>query len=526
MSYEPDPTALRTPSLAVGQVVRQLAGIVAGKMDRNAFFQVLAKQFRLLFHYDRFCINLYDAEREFLNLFTAADGTVVESLSNTRVARNTVAGLAIASRKPVVINDLRSQNLVHDPMPLSLVGLNATIAVPLIFNREIIATLHVSFVRQPDNIVEILDFLLELRPVVTTFLFALLAEERWKLTREARHAADNEQHSAEEGLLESRLLDTPQMQPTMTLAAKVAKVNIPVLISGETGTGKSMLARWLHMRSPRNRENFIHVNCPALAPSLFESEMFGYAKGAFTGATANHRGRIELAQHGTLFLDEIGELDTTMQSKLLQVLEDNSFERVGEALPVGVDIRILSATNRDLTAAMTEGRLRRDLYYRLAAVVIRMPTLRERKDDIPLFVEYFLGHFARQYALQPPKLSRTVVSRLYEHHWPGNIRELRNVVSRILLHSLDSPVTPSFVDDTLHMWQERVPRPPLLQSPTPEPAPAVLGTLQDKEREHILAALRQCAWRISGQRGAAALLGLPRSTLQSKMRKLGIHRHQ
>ncbi|MBE6442524.1 MAG: sigma-54-dependent Fis family transcriptional regulator [Desulfovibrio desulfuricans] len=523
-----DAHGLGDPSLAVGRVVHHLAGIVAGKMDRNAFFQVLAQQLRHIFHYDRFCINLYDAEREFLNLFTAADGTVVESLSNTRVARNTVAGLAIASRKPVVINDIRSQNLGNAPMPLSSVGLNATIALPLIFNREIMATLHVSFVRQPDNVVEILNFLLELSPVVTTFLFAVLAEERWERGEEARNAATGDRVERFGLTLEDHLLDTPQMQNAMKVAAKVAKFNIPVLITGETGTGKSMLARWLHDHSPRHRENFIHVNCPSLAPSLFESEMFGYAKGAFTGATAKRTGRIELAQRGTLFLDEIGELGTEMQSKLLQVLEENSFERVGEAVPVGVDIRVISATNRDLAAAMSEGLLRRDLYYRLAAVVIRMPALRERRDDIPLFVEHFSQQFARQYEIHPPKLSRSVINALYEHAWPGNIRELRNIVNRILLHSLDSSVTNSFVADMLHAWDEHSSGDTSAKAGSATSCQSATDamTLRENEREHILAVLRQCAWRISGPDGAATLLGVPRSTLQNKMRRLGIKRHR
>ena len=301
-----DDHGLGDPSLAVGRVVHHLAGIVAGKMDRNAFFQVLAQQLRHIFHYDRFCINLYDAEREFLNLFTAADGTVVESLSNTRVARNTVAGLAIASRKPVVINDIRSQNLGNDPMPLSSVGLNATIALPLIFNREIMATLHVSFVRQPDNVVEILNFLLELSPVVTTFLFAVLADERWERGEETQNAATGDQVERFGLPLEDHLLDTPQMQNAMKVAAKVAKFNIPVLITGETGTGKSMLARWLHDHSPRHRENFIHVNCPALAPSLFESEMFGYAKGAFTG----EENRDNCGENSGITWDESGHVET------------------------------------------------------------------------------------------------------------------------------------------------------------------------------------------------------------------------
>ena len=538
MEYKITPNGLSTPSLSVGQVVHHLARIVSGKIDRNAFFQLLSKQLRVLFHYDRFCINLYDSEREFLNLFTAADGTVVESLSNTRIARNTVADLAISSRKPVVINDLAAYNLGDGPMPLSSVGLNATIAVPLIINREVIGTLHVSFVKQPDNIVEILNFLIELTPVLTTFLFAVLAEERMAKSRPVPEASGRAYDSSTI-LLETKLLETPPMARTMAVVRKVAKLNIPVLITGETGTGKSMLARWLHRHSPRRDENFVKVNCPSIAPTLFESEMFGYAKGAFTGATAKRIGRIELAQHGTLFLDEIGELAPEMQSKLLLVMEESSFERVGEAESVGVDIRVISATNIDLAQAMAEGRLRRDLYYRLGSVVVRMPSLRERKNDIPLFVDHFIQQFAKEYEIRPPRLTRSAVQALHGHAWPGNIRELRNVVSRILLHSLDSAVTEDFVREALHQWSPENSQlaegefpaslPALsVASPLAEPAsdgPAAspqLPTLEENEKTHIERALRQAGGRISGPRGAAALLGVPRTTLQHRMRKLGI----
>ena len=541
MEYKITPNGLSTPSLSVGQVVHHLARIVSGKIDRNAFFQLLAKQLRVLFHYDRFCINLYDSEREFLNLFTAADGTVVESLSNTRIARNTVADLAISSRKPVVINDLAAYNLGDGPMPLSSVGLNATIALPLIINREVIGTLHVSFVKQPDNIVEILNFLIELTPVLTTFLFAVLAEERMAKSRPVPEASGRAYDSSTI-LLETKLLETPPMARTMAVVRKVTKLNIPVLITGETGTGKSMLARWLHRHSPRRDENFVKVNCPSIAPTLFESEMFGYAKGAFTGATAKRIGRIELAQNGTLFLDEIGELAPEMQSKLLLVMEESSFERVGEAESVGVDIRVISATNIDLAQAMAEGRLRRDLYYRLGSVVVRMPSLRERKNDIPLFVDHFIQQFAKEYEIRPPRLNRSVVQALHGHSWPGNIRELRNVVSRILLHSLDSAVTEDFVREALHQWSPEnvqmsddgaatnihASNTGFAKSHAEQadneysPASTHLPTLEENEKTHIERALRQAGGRISGPRGAAALLGVPRTTLQHRMRKLGM----
>ena len=357
MSEQHDDVGLGNPLLAAARIIHRLSGLAPGNMDRSKLFSFLSNEFRVLFQYDRFSIFLYDAEREFLNSFTSADGTVVEMFSNTRIAHNTVAWQAIQSRKPVVINDLASLGWGGGASSLASAGLNATIALPLILNREVIGTLHVSFVRQPDNVAEVLNFLLELSPVLSLFLFVVLTEERRARAKAAQRAAQNssdEADAAGAAPLENRLLETQNMARVMSVARKVAKLHIPVLIVGETGTGKSMLARWLHCHSPRREANFIKANCPSLAPTLFESEMFGYAKGAFTGAYAKRIGRIEMAQNGTLFLDEIGELSPDMQSKLLQVMEENSFERVDEARSIGVDIRVLSATNIDLEKALAD----------------------------------------------------------------------------------------------------------------------------------------------------------------------------
>lgn len=229
-----------------------------------------------------------------------------------------------------------------------------------------------------------------------------------------------------------------------------------------------------------------------------------------------------------------------MQSKLLLVMEEGSFERVGEAESVGVDIRVISATNIDLAQAMAEGRLRRDLYYRLGSVVVRMPSLRERKNEIPLFVDHFIHQFAGEYEIRPPRLNRSVVEALHGHSWPGNIRELRNVVSRILLHSLDSAVTEDFVLEALHQWSPENSQASEGQTSAAAAPPEIAGvgmpaidgngtaastllpTLDENEKAHIERALRQAGGRISGPRGAAALLGVPRTTLQHRMRKLGV----
>ncbi len=509
---------------AVNEIIRELIIQVEGKTERSILFSILSMKLRILFHYDRFCINLYDVERDFLNLFSTADGISVDCLAHTRTIKNTVAEMAITSRKPVVINDLSSQHVAVDGLlPLANAGLKSTIAVPMILNNEVIGTLHVSFVHKPNNMMEILTFLSEIAPWLAVILFVVVAEEHSGITlHQGINKSEKNLNDSYLPRLESKLLETPDMAGVMSVANNVAKLQVPVLIVGETGTGKSMLARWIHLHSPRNEFPFIKVNCPSLSSNLFESEMFGYSKGSFTGAYTSRIGRIEAAHNGTLFLDEIGDLAPDMQSKLLQVLEENSFERIGETHTRHVDIRIIAATNIDIRNAMDTGTLRRDLFYRIASVILRMPPLRERRNDIPMLTNYFIKQFSRQWKLQMPRLSQNILDALSAYNWPGNIRQLRNIVSRLLLRSLDGPVDETFVNKIL--WGED--RPPTANCSSQDVGGVRKETsfpsLEEHERAHILEALRRTGGRLSGPLGAATLLGIPRSTLQHRMRKLGI----
>lgn len=512
--------------IAAYAVCKKLIQNVVAKSTRATFFQVLVREIKNLFVYDRLCINLYDSEREILSLFTTAEGKVVSALTNARMTRGTVAELAISTRKPVVLNNIAAyfpKTAIH---PLSEAGLNATIAIPLVLGREILGTLHCSFDRPPADLTTILDFLAELSPVLALCLFTVLAEERFAKSRTKQTALPTPVINRSE---ESKLLETRDMHSLMQLVHKVAGLDIPVLITGETGTGKSFLARYIHMRSLRNAGHFVKVNCPSLAPSLFESEFFGHAKGAFTGAHAKRVGRIELAQGGTLFLDEIGDLTSEMQSKLLQVLEEQSFERVGESSAISVDTRLVSATNINLEEAIAERRFRRDLFYRLAAVVIAMPPLRHRPNDIPLIVKTLVARQAAMFHIEPPAFSPAVLAELQAYAWPGNIRELRNVINRILIHSLGENVSVAMVQDVLSnqygKTEERISCPPAEKDGLPksleQPAGPVL-TMEEVERNHIRNVLRITNGVLAGPRGAATLLGLARTTLQYRMQKLGL----
>jgi formate hydrogenlyase transcriptional activator len=292
---------------------------------------------------------------------------------------------------------------------------------------------------------------------------------------------------------------------------KVAPADSTVLILGETGTGKELIARALHRRSKRANRPFIRVNCAAIPQSLIASELFGHEKGAFTGALQRRVGRFEAANGGTLFLDEIGELPVETQIALLRVLQEKEFERVGSNHSISADVRIIAATNRDLRAAVAAGTFRQDLFYRLNVFPIRVPSLRERVDDVALLVGYFVGRIAKEAGKNIRFTSRQTLEQLEAYQWPGNIRELQNVVERAVILS----ETDTFVVD--ESW---------LKSAFPESSPRRgSSTLEESEVEVIEAALAETHGRISGPSGAAAKLRIPRQTLESKIRRLGIDKY-
>jgi PAS domain S-box-containing protein len=307
------------------------------------------------------------------------------------------------------------------------------------------------------------------------------------------------------------------LRRVLVQVAKVATTDSTVLILGETGTGKEMIARAIHRRSKRANRAFIRVNCAAIPPTLIASELFGHEKGAFTGASQRRLGRFELADGGTIFLDEIGELPAETQVALLRVLQEREFERVGGSQTVSVDARVLSATNRNLRAAVAAGTFRQDLFYRLNVFPIQMPSLRERADDIPLLVEYLIERYAKKAGKRLRNIDKKTLRLFQDYKWPGNIRELQNVVERAVV--LCDSETFS-VDET---WLKReVPRD--LTGLTPSRG---LGRLdQTKQREMIEAALAETGGRVSGPSGAATLLGVPRQTLESKIANLGINKHR
>jgi len=296
--------------------------------------------------------------------------------------------------------------------------------------------------------------------------------------------------------------------------ARVSPTDSTVLIQGETGTGKELIARAIHKRSRRATLPFIRVNCGAIPTSLLASELFGHEKGAFTGATQRRLGRFESANGGTIFLDEVGDLPPEIQIALLRVLQEREIERVGNNKPIPVDVRVLAATHRDLNALVAEGMFRQDLLYRLNVVPIQMPSLHERADDIPLLVEYFIGRFGKKAGKKFRTIDKKTVKLFEAYQWPGNIRELQNVIERAVILSDGDTFS---VDET---WLRR-------EAPRfADQTVALNSALLLQEKEMIESALAESRGRVSGPTGAAAKLGLPTRTLDSKIKRLGIDKYR
>jgi formate hydrogenlyase transcriptional activator len=299
---------------------------------------------------------------------------------------------------------------------------------------------------------------------------------------------------------------SPKFRALLTEVERVAPVDSAVLIQGETGTGKEVIARAIHEASPRRNQRFVALNCAAIPSALLESELFGHERGAFTGACTQTKGRFQMADGGTLFLDEIGDMPLELQPKLLRVLQEREFERLGSAQTVRVNVRVVAATNQDLEQLVTKKLFRADLFYRLNVIPICLPPLRERVQDILPLTEFFVAKFAARLNKPIDLIPDEVVEVLKAHDWPGNIRELQNFLERAVLFSPGSVL-----------------RLPLdLKHTVKQPSESAARTLADADRDHILETLEQSNWLIGGQGGAANRLGLPRTTLIYKMRKLGI----
>jgi formate hydrogenlyase transcriptional activator len=346
-----------------------------------------------------------------------------------------------------------------------------------------------------------------------------VSEEKQKLTLEKLYLEDE---LRSEGRFEEIIGRSESLRRVLDQIATVAPTDSTVLIYGETGSGKELIARAVHNLSVRKSGAFVKLNCAAIPTGLLESEMFGHERGAFTGAISQRIGRFELANRGTIFLDEIGDIPLELQPKLLRVLQEREFERLGSTRTMRSDARLIAATNRDLDQFVAEGKFRSDLYYRLNVFPVRVPALRERPEDIPLLVRHFVQQFSRRLGKTIDAIPAETMTSLTRYPWPGNIRELQNVIERAVILTT-GPVLSVRIDDLHAPSPAAVP----LSTPNGHAVPAashqdLRSALEESERQQIMAALEKSNWVVAGPEGAAARLGLKRSTLQSRMQKLGI----
>ena len=497
------------------QVLLKINNAVISEHTRSGLFRLLAQEISKLFHYDRFSINLYDPKMEELSYFATAAGIHPKEISEKKRSfeRGSIAQLVIQSKKPVFIYDLSQNPQLATAKWMVQAGLNSTLAFPMIVRDKILGSIHFSFKKVPADIYDLREFLNELSVQIAIAVDNMLSYNKLKgdiehLEREKRFLLDNSEDS-QNYTKDTFCYTSKALTNIMRDIEIVAGTDASVLITGETGTGKGHLARHIHQLSLRKDHLFVKVNCAALAPTLIESELFGHARGAFTGADSKRIGRFEMAHKGTFFLDEVGELPQSTQVKLLQVLQDKCFERVGESTPLSVDIRIVAASNQDLKARMQEKSFRSDLYYRLNTIHIDIPPLRRRTEDIPLLVRCLTARQAETMRRPEVRYAPSAIEALGRYPWPGNVRELENVIERLIILRAGTVISGEDIDNLL--------------TPSESTQGSRLLTKNEMEKQHIERALAQCNGLVGGMQGAAQLLGMQRTTLQYRMKKLGVN---
>ena len=497
-------------------VMLQLSSALLSSMDFEKLLTAISASIHEVVPHDSAALALYDAAAgDMIVQFLGPYDTSIYPGEARAPVEGTLSGQVFKTRQSVLLESL--EGAPHAPesiRTLSRLGMASGCWVPLVHHGKAIGTLGV--LSRIEHGIGLQDVSMLERIAVqvamavdNSLAFRRIAELRDKLRQE-------KQYLQEEINLENRFEDivgeSAGLRQVLKEIETVAPTNATVLIQGETGTGKELLARSIHRLSPRHERTFIKLNCAAIPAGLIESELFGHEKGAFTGAIARKVGRLELAHEGTLFLDEVGEMPLDLQPKLLRALQEREIERVGGTRPIPVDIRLIAATNRDLAQMVQEKQFRSDLYYRLHVFPIFAPPLRERASDIPVLVQHFVATHSRRMGKAIQSIPEETMKALIRWPWPGNIRELENFLERAVILTR-GPVLYVPLAELETKVEEAF-----------ESAAAESSTLHEAEREHILRVLRETGGQIGGPDGAAARLGLKRTTLNSKMKKLGIER--
>jgi formate hydrogenlyase transcriptional activator len=509
----------------------QINNAIITNLTQQALLRSISEALHPVISFDRCAITLYQPERDSFR-FLAVEGELLSDYFRTglELSRNETCGSWVFDhQRPLVRRDLEKEHQYPNELRLAAEGIQSMCVVPLALQGKCIGLLSVVSQQKDRYSDENAVFLQEVANQVALAVQNMQSYQEidsLKARLEKENVYLREELRAEHNF-EEIVGNSPALLKALHAVEQVAPTDSTVLIYGETGTGKELVARAIHNRSSRNGRALVSVNCSAISAGLVESELFGHMKGAFTGALERRIGRFELANGGTIFLDEIGELCLETQVKLLRVLQEHEFEPVGSSHPLRVDVRVIAATNRNLHEAVQAGRFRSDLFYRLNVFPIELPPLRERCADIPQLVAFCLSQFSKRLGKKIDGVSRESMENLVNYPWPGNIRELQNVIERAIIVS---------ADPTLRLDRDLMPvavaakgmEAPQADSPEDRQAdlksPKPLLTLEEVERNHIFAALQHAGGVVDGPKGAAKILNLHPNTLRHRMDKLGIKR--
>ena len=499
------------------KLILDMNNSVVSNLELRDVLQSISPSIRNVMRLDGVALILPDAEKTCLQThaldFPLSKGLVRQDMSSP--LHGSLPGQVFRSGKPWVgnIGELQSSGLDHRIAAEE--GVETMCMLPLIRCGRVLGVLCLMRLHKNAFTPQDLEFLSQIAGQVSIAIDNALAyreitELKDKLTQEKLYLEDEIRCEMN---FEEIIGNSPVLRQVLRQVEAVAPTNSTVLIQGETGSGKELIARAVHNLSQRRNHPFVKLNCAAIPTGLLESELFGHEKGAFTGAIAQRIGRFELASQGAIFLDEISEIPLELQPKLLRVLQEREFERLGSSRTLRTDARLIAATNRDLTAMVEEQRFRSDLFYRLNVFPIYVPPLRERKEDIPFLVRHFAQHFARDMTKEIHSISAETMNSLVSYPWPGNVRELQNVIERAVILSRGPALKVSLAD---------------LKAKASDANGPIdrAATLEEIEKRHILSVLEQTNWVFAGPNGAAARLGIKRPTLQFRMQKLGISRPQ
>jgi len=495
------------------QMLLDVSSLLASNWDVQQIFPQISARIRRVLRQEYAGFELRDPDTGLL-IRQAEDFPLGKGLASAVQVRapNSPEGRSLQERAPLIFSKKQIQGFAGEIAHQFLAeGLQSLCCVPLVRPTGAVGVLVLGSTRIDAFQTDDLTLLNQVASQLATALenrraAAELEALKHRLSEEKKYL---EGETRPEGYFAEIIGESPALKHVLDQVATVAASEATVLILGETGTGKELIAHAIHRMSPRSKQSFIKVNCAAIPTGLLESELFGHEKGAFTGAVSQKVGRIELADRGTLFLDEVGEIPLELQPKLLRVLQDHEFERLGSTRTIKVNVRLVAATNRDLARSVAEHQFRNDLFYRLNVFPIHVPPLRERRQDIPLLIRYFVAKFALRMGRHIETLPKQTMAALTEWSWPGNVRELENLMERSVILSEGAVLR-------VPLSELRAARPTLTSPPN--------HTLDTAEREHIIRVLRETGGLISGPNGAARRLGLKRTTLQSKMQRLKITR--